>query len=119
MLTCVQYCGLLVQAHLRPDSPHPPLCVRNLRRLPRSGRGVEFPLSPTIQLSKFTTPKMLQFCTILVHSKSFRMNTSKSVSKQTTLTPFRMNTYEKQGEGSRRDNPNNSEPPLGVARAEA
>ena len=32
---------------------------------------------------------------------SFRMNTCKSVSKQTTLTPFRMNTYEKQGEGGR------------------
>jgi hypothetical protein len=30
---------------------------------------------------------------------SFRINTCKSVSKQTTLTPFRMNTYEKQGEG--------------------
>ena len=29
----------------------------------------------------------------------FRINTSKSVSKQTTLTPFRMNTYEKQGGG--------------------
>ena len=31
---------------------------------------------------------------------SFRMNTCKSVSKQMTLTPFRMNTYEKhRGEG--------------------
>src|SRR5258708_16074830 len=30
---------------------------------------------------------------------TFRMNTSKSVSKQRTLTTFRMNTYEKQGEG--------------------
>src|SRR5258708_38404529 len=30
---------------------------------------------------------------------SFRMNTCKSVSKQRTLTPFRMNTYEKQGGG--------------------
>ena len=30
---------------------------------------------------------------------TFRMNTCKSVSKQTTLTPFRMNTYAKQGEG--------------------
>src|SRR5260370_14102689 len=29
----------------------------------------------------------------------FRINTSKSVSKQTTLSPFRINTYEKQGEG--------------------
>ncbi len=29
----------------------------------------------------------------------FRINTCKSVSKQRTLTSFRMNTYEKQGEG--------------------
>ena len=29
----------------------------------------------------------------------FRINTCKSVSKQRTLTPFRMNTYEKQGGG--------------------
>src|SRR5260370_36196458 len=29
----------------------------------------------------------------------FRINTCKSVSKQTTLTPFRMSTYEKQGGG--------------------
>src|SRR6266404_5844525 len=31
----------------------------------------------------------------LTSSISFRMNTCKSVSKQKTLTPFRMNTYEK------------------------
>ena len=30
---------------------------------------------------------------------SFRINTCKSESKQKTLTLFRMNTYEKQGEG--------------------
>jgi len=30
---------------------------------------------------------------------TFRINTSKSVSKQRTLTAFRMNTYEKEGEG--------------------
>jgi len=30
---------------------------------------------------------------------AFRINTSKSVSKQTTLTSFRMNTYEKTGRG--------------------
>src|SRR5712664_15298 len=30
---------------------------------------------------------------------SFRINTCKSVSKQRTLTPFRMNTYEKTGVG--------------------
>ena len=29
--------------------------------------------------------------------KPFKMNTCKSVSKQSTLTPFRINTYEKQG----------------------
>src|SRR5712692_5963788 len=32
----------------------------------------------------------------------FRMNTCKSVSKQRTLTTFRMNTYEKRGEGGAR-----------------
>jgi hypothetical protein len=32
-------------------------------------------------------------------SKPFRINTCKSVSKQRTLTTFRMNTYAKQGEG--------------------
>jgi len=31
--------------------------------------------------------------------KSFRMNTCESVSKQRTLTAFKINTYEKQGEG--------------------
>src|SRR5713226_6359432 len=31
----------------------------------------------------------------------FRINTCKSVSKQRTLTTFRMNTYEEQGEGGR------------------
>jgi hypothetical protein len=39
------------------------------------------------------------FCTILVQCKLFRMNTCKTVSKQTTSTRFRINTYEKQGEG--------------------
>src|SRR6266481_9449322 len=33
---------------------------------------------------------------------TFRINTCKSVSKQRTLTPFRINTYEKQGEGGTR-----------------
>src|SRR5258708_4008288 len=32
-------------------------------------------------------------------NKPFRMNTCKSVSKQRTLTAFRINTYEKQGGG--------------------
>src|SRR6202158_1527636 len=34
---------------------------------------------------------------------TFRMNTCKSVSKQSTLTPFRMNTYAKRGEGGGQD----------------
>src|SRR5260370_23519782 len=39
-------------------------------------------------------PRFAQFwCNI----SPFRINTSKSVSKQTTLSPFRMNTYEKTG----------------------
>ena len=36
---------------------------------------------------------------ITAAATTFRINTCKSVSKQTTLTPFRMNTYEKRGEG--------------------
>ena len=36
---------------------------------------------------------------ISCHLSPFRMNTCKSVSKQMTLTAFRMNTYEKLGEG--------------------
>jgi hypothetical protein len=46
--------------------------------------------------SKISTRKMLPFCTILVHSKPSRINTCKNVSKQTTLAPSRINTYEKQ-----------------------
>src|SRR5216684_1002291 len=42
------------------------------------------------------SPHFAQFwCTV----NHFRINTCKSVSKQTTLTSFRINTYEKQGEG--------------------
>src|SRR5258707_998825 len=44
------------------------------------------------------TPLPLANCRTRV-TYSFRINTCKSVSKQKTLTPFRMNTYEKQGEG--------------------
>src|ERR1700674_66493 len=35
------------------------------------------------------------FCRILVQCNAFRINTCKSVTKQTTLTFFRINTYEK------------------------
>src|SRR6266852_7425557 len=39
------------------------------------------------------------FAPFWCNATPFRINTCKSVSKQTTLTIFRMNTYEKQGEG--------------------
>src|SRR5882757_9801335 len=41
-------------------------------------------------------PRPLRFSPSLT---TFRMNTCKSVSKQKTLSPFRMNTYEKPGGG--------------------
>src|SRR5260370_7599899 len=41
-------------------------------------------------------PHLAQFW---CNASPFRINTCKSVSKQTTSTPFRMNTYEKRGRG--------------------
>src|SRR5258708_27708382 len=49
----------------------------------------------TIQNSSDLSPAMQNATPV----SPFRMNTCKSVSKQRTLTTFRMNTYEKQGEG--------------------
>src|SRR5258708_28626027 len=43
--------------------------------------------------------KRARFAQFWCNLNPFRINTSKSVSKQTTLSPFRMNTYEKTGEG--------------------
>ncbi len=45
-------------------------------------------------------------------SKPFRMNTCESVSKQRTLTTFRMNTYEKQGEGGPAFRVSSVQPPV-------
>src|SRR5713226_7587099 len=42
--------------------------------------------------------------------KPFRMNTCESVSKQRTLTTFRINTYEKQGEGGPSLPPSHAKP---------
>jgi hypothetical protein len=44
-------------------------------------------------------PSAPHFAQFWCNISPFRINTSKSVSKQTTLTPFRMNTYEKHGGG--------------------
>src|SRR5216684_172920 len=51
------------------------------------------------RMNKITkSPHFAQFwCTVT----PFRINTCRSVSKQTILTSFRINTYEKQGEGGR------------------
>jgi hypothetical protein len=51
-------------------------------------------LRPTIH---FLPIKGSPLCTVLVQCKSFKNNTCKSVTKQTTLTLFRINTYEKHG----------------------
>src|SRR6266851_1864384 len=49
--------------------------------------------------------KRARFAQFWCNLNPFRINTSKSVSKQTTLTLFRMNTYEKTG-GRGRESPN-------------
>jgi hypothetical protein len=75
--------------------------VRRLPRLPRpsrgSGRGTSRRGGP--QRSNPNSP--ISYLASVCPSKSFRMNTCKSVSKQKTLTTFRINTYEKhRGRGS-------------------
>jgi len=59
--------------------------------------------SPSPSLALFSMPSRISLTssTSLASyiSISFRINTCKSVSKQTTLTSFRMNTYEKPGGG--------------------
>src|SRR5229473_960086 len=48
---------------------------------------------------RIITYKNRHFARFWHHLSPFRINTSKSVSKQRTLSIFRMNTYEKQGRG--------------------
>src|SRR5258708_23711441 len=62
----------------------------------RSGDSCPFPKTlPSLTHLESTPAKYA----IGVTLTAFRINTSKSVSKQRTLTPFRMNTYEKEGGG--------------------
>jgi hypothetical protein len=58
-------------------------------------RSVLFPNLSTFKSSNLPTVLQPSFGTIFVHSKPFRINSCKSVSKQMTSTPFRINTYEK------------------------
>jgi hypothetical protein len=56
----------------------------------------------TVGVPRFSfQPPTTHYPPLTTHSllTTFRMNTCKSVSKQSTLTIFRMNTYAKQGEG--------------------
>src|SRR5260370_4328645 len=56
------------------------------------------PLESTLMKKRAAEAHFAQFwCNV----STFRMNICKSVSKQRTLTAFRMNTYEKRGEGGR------------------
>src|SRR6266852_6811829 len=48
---------------------------------------------------RFAPPNRSREGTETATLTTFRINTCKSVSKQSSLTLFRMNTYEKQGEG--------------------
>jgi hypothetical protein len=69
------------------------LCV-SLPRLPRASRGasrgaLSFAVALIRSSRRFLCPPLT----------TFRINTCKSVSKQRALTIFRMNTYEKGGEG--------------------
>src|SRR6266436_1889274 len=84
-------CGLLYFFHflyvlLAPTRPACP----PWRALPRLPRPCREPLGDVPGASRGHLPQV---------TYSFTINTCKSVSKQTTLTPFRMNTYEKQGGG--------------------
>jgi hypothetical protein len=91
--TFVLFFPVFAATHLRPASSPPRLCVEipssldsNASFASRMGLlDTNFPGFPACKRSS---------------RNSFRMNTCKSVSKQRTLTPFRMNTYEKhRGEG--------------------
>src|SRR5260370_22318043 len=106
--------SLIVSRQLVQCAPFPAsrrcLCGR---RLPRPGRGVSALyssrfFSPNIGRERPISRKILaaklfristHFARFLCRLSPFRMNTSKSVSKQRTLTIFRMNTYEKRGRG--------------------
>jgi hypothetical protein len=52
-----------------------------------------------------TNEESTERSTSIIFRNLFRMNTCRSLSKQATLTIFRMNTYEKlQGEGTKKGN---------------
>ena len=74
--------------------PTPILCFQRL--------AASFPKTPGWGVPRFLFQPPIAHCPLLItHSPltTFRINTCKSVSKQRTLTCFRINTYEKHKEG--------------------
>jgi hypothetical protein len=93
-LSCTRFLCFQQLAASFPKTPGWGVPLRNLRDLCvcPSGRRVSalsFVFALVRSSLRFLCPSL----------STFRMNTCKSVSKQSTLTIFRMNTYEKQGEG--------------------
>ena len=89
--------------------PAPVLCFQQLAASFPKIPGVGYPKcnygTPGWGLPRFTfQPPTTHYPLLTTHSPltTFRINTCKSVSKQSTLTIFRMNTYAKQGEGGGR-----------------
>src|SRR6266852_3053401 len=94
---CPRHVVLLPQA---ADVCLPSVYPEQRRVTPLESTLVEVFILNTLNLFRMNTcrakPHFAQFwCNV----SPFRINTCKSVSKQMTLTPFRMNTYEKPGEG--------------------
>jgi hypothetical protein len=94
-ITYVLLLSLIVNRHLARFTPSP--SSPRSRRLPRRGRGV--PCALARYLSFFSRPLLHAARPNPAHFwcnlSPFRINTCKSVSKQTTLSPFRINIYEK------------------------
>ena len=104
-----------------PPSSPPCLCVRALPRLPRPDRGVSafdfsfffrpferpqkrllstaYPLIPPLYCPTKPYRISVHFARFWSHLSPFRMNTYKSLSKQRTLSAFRITIFEKQGRG--------------------
>src|SRR5258708_17813706 len=91
-------------------SAHQPVSLAVHRRLSSQfrsdSRPPDFRKSPDRPLSVASVSSMeglpaTHYPLLTTHSPltTFRINTCKSVSKQTTLTTFRINTYKKTGEG--------------------
>jgi hypothetical protein len=79
---------------LFPCSVAPVLCFQQL--------AASFPKTPGWGVPRFSLqPPTAHYPLLTTHSPltTFRVNTCKTVSKEITLTTFRMNTYEKRGEG--------------------